>query len=181
MAKSVQQFASPGDPGRVFAHLLDHLANYAQYFSVQQRSESTLALELRGLGGTRMRFGKPGFVIRVTPSGSGSRIELLRSLAPLGRYFFGFFTGASGLAFLGGLAALGANPSDWRKLAPFVGISLGLTVAGLVFRRVYYSLESGRDRELTGIVEKALADYGRPTAVRRAMRENQPGPGGPAV
>jgi len=173
MAKKVQVFAHGAEPTRIHAHLSEHLANYAQYFSVEQRSATELALAVREVVARRNEFQKPGFIVRVAPAGTGSSVILYRILAPLGRYAIGIFIAASGIALSAAVALLLRNTAEWRSSAPFVAAAAGLTLAGLGLWELFYWLQRGRDRELTGILQKALADYGRPTAIRRAKASHQ--------
>lgn len=177
MAKKVQVFASRGDPGQLMPHFAEHMTHYAQYFSAEQRSPSLIALTLREFGVRRQEFTKPGFHIRVSAADGGSRIVLFRTLAPLTGYFSGIPVVAAAVAILAGIALVAMNPADWRSVAPFLGGAFGVLLVGLVLRQFFYWLEGARDRELAGIVQKALADLGRPTAIRRREQSAGAGPG----
>ena len=173
MAKKVQVFAHGAEPARIHAHLSEHLANYAQYYAVEQRSATDLALSVREVVPRRSEIQKPGFIVRVAPAGTGSSVILYRILAPLGRYASGISIAASAIALSAALALLLRNTAEWRSNAPYVAAAAGLALAGLGLRALFYWLQRGRDRELTGILQKALADYGRPTAIRRAKASHQ--------
>lgn len=177
MAKTVQSYKLPGDPQQLVSHLRDHLANYAQYFTVEERTPSLLVLRIRHVVAKHWEFPKPGFRVRVLPAGTGSRIILQRTLAPIAGWFFGLWIALSGLALAWAVALMIAKPEDWRQQGYLFWGTVGLTLAGLLFREIYYLVERGRDRELTGILEKAIADFGRPTAIRRREQSRIPGPG----
>ncbi len=180
MAKTLQYSTSPEDSGRIMAHLIDHLSNYAQYFEVEQSSGSVLILRVREVVARQWQFQRPGFRVRVTRSGSGCRIALQRTLAPLANWVLGLFTAGSAIALASGLALLAKDPSEPRQHATYIITTLTMTFAGLVLRQVYYLVEAGRDRELTGILQRALADFGRPTAIRRREESRGPGTGMPS-
>lgn len=175
MAKTLQHSDSSEDPGRIMAYLVDHLANYAQYFVVEQRGSSVIQLTVREVVARQWQFQRPGFRIKVSPRSPGCRIALQRTLAPLANWFLGILTAGSALALAYALALIAAHPSEGRQQSGFVATAAGLTFVGMALRQVYYFVEGGRDRELTGILQKALADFGRPTAIRR--REESRGPG----
>ena len=174
-ARTLQSSLSPEDPGRIMAHLVEHLANYSQYFEMQQRGPDVIELRIREVIARQWQLQKPHFLVRVTPSRPGCKIALQRTLAPVANWFLGIFTGVSAIALVGSLAVAIANPAERGALWKFMATAAGLTLAGLVLRQLYYWAEAGRDPELTGILQKALADFGRPTAVRR--REAARGPG----
>lgn len=180
MAKTLQYSLSPEDPSRIMAHLIDHLANYAQYFEVEQRGPKVIALRIREVVPKEWQFQNPGFLIQVTKSGPGCRIALQRTLTPAANWFLGLWVAAAALALAAGLALLTANPSEGRRHYPFIVTAGSLTLAGLVFRQVAYWIKSGRDPEFTNILQKALADFGRPTAIRRREESRGPGTGTPA-
>ena len=177
MAKTLQYSTSPEDAGRLMAHLVDHLANYSQYFEVEQRGPSLIALRTREVIARQWQFQKSGFLVRVTGDRGGSRITLLRTLGPLANWFWGLFTAGWAAALVWGLWRMGAQPAEARGAVTWVATAGGLTLFGLGMRQVFYWTTAGRDRELTNILQKAIADFGRPTAIRR--REASRGPGTP--
>ena len=177
MAKTIQNYKLPGDPQQVLSHLRDHLANYSQYFSVGERGPDMLLLRIRNVVKKHWEWTKPGFRVQVSAAGSGSRIVLQRTLGPIANWFFGIFTTLAAISCVAGLVLQIANPADWLKILPFTAGSAVFTVVGLGFRQVYYFIDAGRDRELTGILEKSISDFGRPTAIRRREQSRMIGPG----